>query len=82
MTADQSNAADDDVVEVTKTVEANKCNQTTKAKRKRGRPKKIPTPEESTKEEFSSSNIAKRVRGTNRRVTNPGRQQLSPYKQL
>ena len=80
--AEKTNSASDDIVDITMEVDANKTNHCTKAKRKRGRPRKNLNPADSTKEQFSTNTIAKRVQSTNRRVTNPGRHQLSPYKQL
>ncbi|WVZ71780.1 hypothetical protein U9M48_020321 [Paspalum notatum var. saurae] len=77
--AEKTNSASDDIVDVTMEVDANKTNHCTKAKRKRGRPRKNLNPADSTKEQFSTNTIAKRVQSTNRRVSNPGRHQLSPY---
>lgn len=81
---DQTNAADGDVVEISNLVHPNTSKQTTKPPKKRGRPKKIiqPQPREQVREQFSTKTIAERVQSKNRRVTNPGRLQLSPYKQI
>ncbi|WVZ84607.1 hypothetical protein U9M48_031629 [Paspalum notatum var. saurae] len=86
-TAEESNA-DDDIQEISMQVAAKKNNQSTKAKRKRGRPRKVKSALDSTKEKFSTKTIEKQVQSTvakdrhgiKRRAVIPGPHQKSPYK--
>ncbi|WVZ51529.1 hypothetical protein U9M48_002667 [Paspalum notatum var. saurae] len=62
-TAEESNA-DDDIQEISMQVAAKKNNQSTKAKRKHGRPRKVKSALDSTKEKFSTKTIEKLVQST------------------
>ncbi|XP_021321095.1 uncharacterized protein LOC8062482 isoform X2 [Sorghum bicolor] len=76
----KNEAADDDVKEISNPIDASNSN--TSNKRKRGRPKKNDKTPMSVKDQLTTASIANRVERPNRRVSNPGPLQLSPYKKF